>query len=418
MLKSGGTADRDRLKEEQDRMAAIQQATGQAMGTDPNDSPDHQTVVNLRKAKSDADQDAILARTTYAGFAQSILGDPAKVAAVDRALRTAPFVADPQARLKTAQDALQVQQARLTEAKQQYMADHPLVRTIQSRIDEQTVSAVVAARQWQDLSEAHQQALAHSLADAQRVELEAEVNEAEYRRLDSDVKRIQAEQDAVSNRANQFELSKGAGAVNISVLDDPHADLVNVRPSRPRTLALAGLLGLLAGAGAACLRDWTDDRFRNVPAIRLAAGAPVLGAIPSIPASVAATAADRGQVVHFDPFGDASESYRTLRTALQFGLPPRTKTLAGHQRRPRRRQVDAGRRTWPSPWPRPASGCWSSTPTSARPSSTACSACPTGPAWPACSTGPTPWTGPSAAPACPGWTFSRPGRSRPTPPSC
>ena len=326
-LRHGSLTDQERLKEEQDRMELLQQTNGQTMDADPNNSPAHLAVVNLRTIKWEADQDAIGARTNYQETVQKIMGDPAKLAAADRAERTAPYVADPETHLKTIQTELQVQQARLTDASTQYLPSHPVLRMIRSRIDQLTVDAVVAAKQWQDAADNHQQQLARSLDDAQQVELAALKNQAEYMRLARDVKRIQTEEDTVANRTNQFELSKGAGAVNISVLSDPRADLLNVRPSKTKTLAAAGLLGLLAGAAAGCLRDWSDDRFRNLPAIRLAAGAPVLGAIPAIPQSVAATAADRGQVVHFDPFGDASESYRTLRTALQFGMPPRTKTL-------------------------------------------------------------------------------------------
>ena len=40
------------------------------------------------------------------------------------------------------------------------------------------------------------------------------------------------------------------------------------------------------------------------------------------------TTADRGQIVHHDPFGDAAESYRTAsHPALQFGMPAGAKTL-------------------------------------------------------------------------------------------
>lgn len=85
------------------------------------------------------------------------------------------------------------------------------------------------------------------------------------------------------------------------------------------------MLGLIGGLGVACVRDWADDRLRTPEAIRGTINAPVLGAIPTI--TTAFTAADRGQIVHHDPFGEAAESYRTLRTALQFGLPARTKTL-------------------------------------------------------------------------------------------
>jgi len=84
-------------------------------------------------------------------------------------------------------------------------------------------------------------------------------------------------------------------------------------------------LGLICGLGVACGRDWLDDRLRSPEAIRATVGAPILAAVPNI--TTAFTAADRGQIVHNDPFGEASEAYRTLRTALLFGLPKGTKTL-------------------------------------------------------------------------------------------
>ncbi len=326
-LETGSTTQQEKLREDMDRMRLIQQTSGSAMDADANNSPTHQAVLSLRDAKNKADQDAIAARTTYQEAVQSIIGDPAKVAAVDQAIKSSPFVASPETQLKTAQAELQVQQARLTDALNQYMPGHPVVQTIRNRITQLTIDSVVAAKQWQSIAELHQQALARSLADAQRVELEAVQNQVDYARLKSEVDRINAEENAVDTRIHSLDASKSAGAVNISILDRPHVDWVNVRPGKTKTLAVATLVGLLLGAGLGCLRDWSDDRFRNLPAVRAAAGAPVLGAIPSIPSSTAATAADRAQVVHFDPFGDASESYRTLRTALQFGLPPRTKTL-------------------------------------------------------------------------------------------
>ena len=327
VLKGGSSSEQEKAKEDMARMDLIEKSTGQAMVANPEDSPAHQAVVSLRDAKNKADQEAIAARTTYEEAARSINGDPEKVAAVEATVKAYPFVANPEAMLKNAEDELQVQQARLADVRKDYLPDHPVVRMIQARVDQLTIDTVVAAKHWQDSAEARQQAIAHSLADAQRAELEAVQNQVEYGQLKAEVDRINAEQNAIGSRIQTLDMSKGAGAVNISVLSNPRVDLLNVKPSKARTLALAGVLGLLAGAGLACLRDWTDDRFRTLHAVRSAAGAPVLGAIPNIPTSVAATAADRGQVVHFDPFGDASESYRTLRTALQFGLPPRTKTL-------------------------------------------------------------------------------------------
>jgi succinoglycan biosynthesis transport protein ExoP len=68
-----------------------------------------------------------------------------------------------------------------------------------------------------------------------------------------------------------------------------------------------------------------DDRLRTAEEIKAAFDAPVLGSVPMI--STAFTAADRGQIVNNDPFGVAAEAYRTMRTALQFAMPPQTKTL-------------------------------------------------------------------------------------------
>jgi succinoglycan biosynthesis transport protein ExoP len=327
LLSKGSTGERDRLKEEQDRLYQMELEAKEALTADPEHSQAHQQVVSLREAKSRAELDAIAARTAYQGAARGIAGDPVKQGEVERELRTPSFPADPQRQLQTLQDELQRQQARLADARSQYMANHPVVKTIESRIDQLTVDCVVAAKQWQDAAEGTVKALARDLADAQQTELEFEHTRSEYAKLQDDVHRLEAESASVNATMSKNELAKGAGFVNIAVLDEATVDLQHVKPGRSKTLAIASLLGLLGGAGLACLRDWSDDRFRTLPAVRAAAGAPVLGAIPNIPASIAASAADRGQVVHFDPFGDASESYRTLRTALQFGMPARTKTL-------------------------------------------------------------------------------------------
>ncbi len=324
-LQTGAQSRDAELAEKQQRMLEIARASGAPMEADPDKSPAHQAAVSWREAKTRADLEAIQARTAYQERAKGILGDPAGVAAVDRAAPS--FSTNPQDQLKQIEAELVTQQARLTDAKQQFLPDHPVVRTIQSRIEQLTVAAVIAAKQWQDQAEGNQAAVAHKLAEAQGTELEALQLQSQYTRLEADVKHLQTISDDVDNRIHNTQLAQGTGAVVISVLDLPHADLAHARPGAAKTLAVAALLGLLGGAGLACARDFADDRFRTLAAIRTAAGAPVLGAIPAIPAAVAASAADRGQVVHFDPFGDASESYRTLRTALQFGMPARTKTL-------------------------------------------------------------------------------------------
>lgn len=91
---------------------------------------------------------------------------------------------------------------------------------------------------------------------------------------------------------------------------------VPAAPVSPRTVvnvALGGLIGLVLAAGAALLREVLDNRIRNERDVRAVTDAPMLGAIAFDP-----KAKQRPLIVHADPLSPRSESFRTLRTNLQF----------------------------------------------------------------------------------------------------
>ena len=89
-------------------------------------------------------------------------------------------------------------------------------------------------------------------------------------------------------------------------------------PSSPKPVqdALLGLAaGLAVGLGAAFLRDSLDDKLATKEAVEHAGGAPVLAMTPVVPSW------RRQQplvVVAAEPTSPAAESYRSLRTSLQF----------------------------------------------------------------------------------------------------
>jgi succinoglycan biosynthesis transport protein ExoP len=87
-------------------------------------------------------------------------------------------------------------------------------------------------------------------------------------------------------------------------------------PDHLRNGLLGGALGLLLGIAAAFLRERLDDRFRDRLGVEQALGAPVLATVPRFPTPSKGQAP--GVVVVSDPRGPASESYRTLRTGLDF----------------------------------------------------------------------------------------------------
>jgi capsular exopolysaccharide synthesis family protein len=99
-----------------------------------------------------------------------------------------------------------------------------------------------------------------------------------------------------------------------------------VRPRESRTLGIGLAIGLVVGLMAAMLQDWMDQRLRSVDEIRSTLDIPVLGVIPHILGKQQPQ--ERGQEVYLHPRSNVAEAYRTVRTAIFFGVPDaKSKTL-------------------------------------------------------------------------------------------
>lgn len=88
---------------------------------------------------------------------------------------------------------------------------------------------------------------------------------------------------------------------------------VPVSPNVPLNLALGLLVGLALGIGVAVLRTVLDTKVRNVRDVAQLTDRPIIGAIPFDP-----KATERPLILHADPHNPRSESFRALRTNLQF----------------------------------------------------------------------------------------------------
>lgn len=84
-------------------------------------------------------------------------------------------------------------------------------------------------------------------------------------------------------------------------------------PNIPLNIALGALVGLALGLGAAVLRTSLDNRVRTPRDAEQITGAPGIGAI-----AYDAKAKERPLIVHADPLSPRAESFRALRTNLQF----------------------------------------------------------------------------------------------------
>jgi polysaccharide biosynthesis transport protein len=123
-------------------------------------------------------------------------------------------------------------------------------------------------------------------------------------------------------RVLETPVDGGAAPVKLTVVKQ--ADLP-VLPMSPRTkvnLALGVLLGLAIGVGLAVLRESLDTTIKRVEDLQGITGTGTLGMI-----AYDHNAAKQPLVTGIDPSSQRSESFRTLRTNLQFvdiDHPPRT----------------------------------------------------------------------------------------------
>ncbi|MFP7834836.1 polysaccharide biosynthesis tyrosine autokinase [Marisediminicola sp. LYQ134] len=86
-----------------------------------------------------------------------------------------------------------------------------------------------------------------------------------------------------------------------------------VAPNVPVNIALGFLVGLALGVGAAVLRETLETRVRNERDVEQITDVPILGGIV-----FDSKAQERPLIVHVDPRSPRAESFRTLRTNLQF----------------------------------------------------------------------------------------------------
>ncbi|MEU1972071.1 polysaccharide biosynthesis tyrosine autokinase [Microbacterium sp. NPDC019599] len=113
----------------------------------------------------------------------------------------------------------------------------------------------------------------------------------------------------------KIETPKGADTspVLLTRVKDAVPALKPSSPNVPLNLALGALVGLAIGIGVAVLRHVLDNRVRTPHDVEQITSRPLIGSIAFDP-----KAKDRPLIVHADPLSPLAESFRALRTNLQF----------------------------------------------------------------------------------------------------
>ncbi|MEI3865709.1 polysaccharide biosynthesis tyrosine autokinase [Microbacterium sp. CCNWLW134] len=120
---------------------------------------------------------------------------------------------------------------------------------------------------------------------------------------------------SLTSAVEQIETPNGSetSPVRLTRVKDALPPLSPSSPNVPLNLALGGLVGLALGVGAAVLRSVLDTRIRSPRDVEQVTDRPMIGAIPFDP-----KVKERPLIVHADPLSPRAESFRALRTNLQF----------------------------------------------------------------------------------------------------
>lgn len=117
----------------------------------------------------------------------------------------------------------------------------------------------------------------------------------------------------VVDRLETPNIEDAQSAVKLALVQQATVPHTPVSPNVPLNVALGLLVGLALGVGLAVLRQVLDTRIRNERDLELVTDAAIIGGIVFDP-----KAASRPLIVQDDPRSPRAESFRTLRTNLQF----------------------------------------------------------------------------------------------------
>ena len=297
------------------------------------ESPRGNVILNMlerfSEAKTQAQLQTIEAKSAYE-TTKLMVTDPTKLnqfVETERAKGTYMITTIERSRLKTELEQLQLQ---LVDLGQQVTPNHPSMQALQEKvaqleneltnIDREFAAAQLAITRQQYLAVKEKEEQITSNFEEYRQQAIA-LNEqlAQYTILESDWEQTKKLCDILDDRIKEINVTEDVGALNINILEVARSSDEPSSPQKARYIAIALFLGLMLGVGLALLRSWVDQRMRTAEEISIVLGVPILGVVPSMSRRQSIVA--RGQKVYRDSNSRAAEAYRTIRTAVFFGVP-------------------------------------------------------------------------------------------------
>jgi capsular exopolysaccharide synthesis family protein len=193
---------------------------------------------------------------------------------------------------------------------------------LQSEIQKSTQAAIASCVDLLQAARRSSDDRVKQLDDALKAErlvmMELNTKQAEYDEYAQEADQASRSLDVLRSRIKDINVNEDVGSLSVSVLETAVPDYGPIRPVASKVIGTDMIGGLMAGLLLAILRDLMDQRLRNVEEIVTILDLPVIGAVPRIPRL--GSRRDSGREIHLRPRSGVAEAYRTIRTAIYFGL--------------------------------------------------------------------------------------------------
>ncbi len=281
----------------------------EVMSPDEKQNVFSQNLQEFNTAVAKAEQDRIRAEVVVKQAQDN--PDSLQVVQDNRTLQT---LKQTKARLETEyQDNLAVYKPAFPKMQQLRGQIVEVDKQIRAELDEVRRSAVASFR----AARAQEQMLRERLGGAKQQLLDLQGRSIRYSILKREVDTNRQLYDGLLQRLKEIGVAGGVGINNISVVDKAQVPTFPYKPDLGKNVTMGLAIGLIIGLLVAWLLEHLDDTIRFADDVERETGAAVLGVVPKLKAQEVAKA----QIAlgpHVDPTSAFAESYRSVRTALQF----------------------------------------------------------------------------------------------------
>jgi len=127
-------------------------------------------------------------------------------------------------------------------------------------------------------------------------------------------------------KLNEATITQASTISSIQVVDPAIVPKKPIKPQKKKNILLAVVVGLMSGVGFAFFFDYLDNSIKTPRDVEERLGLPVFGHIPLVQAeeskqSLSGRSSNSGLITLDSTKSIVAESFRSLRTNLQFAVP-------------------------------------------------------------------------------------------------